>query len=138
MRPALLLLATSLSALALGQAGVTGRWTTIDDSSGKPRSVVEITERHGRLFGHIVDLYDKSDAGKRCTKCPGDRNNAPIVGLEIIRDMEAGEDLWHNGTILDPETGKVYTCKLWLEGGMLKVRGYVAFLYRTQTWVRGR
>jgi hypothetical protein len=24
---------------------------------------------------------------------------------------------------------KVYDCKLWLEDGMLKVRGYVAFFY---------
>ena len=43
---------------------------------------------------------------------------------------------WKDGTILDPENGSVYDCKLWVEGGRLKVRGYVAFFYRTQTWVR--
>jgi uncharacterized protein (DUF2147 family) len=37
---------------------------------------------------------------------------------------------------MDPETGKVYDCKLWLEGDVLKVRGYVAFFFRTQTWRR--
>jgi len=37
---------------------------------------------------------------------------------------------------MDPETGKVYDCKIWLENGQLKVRGYVAFFYRTQTWLR--
>jgi uncharacterized protein (DUF2147 family) len=30
----------------------------------------------------------------------------------------------------------VYDCKLWLEGDVLKVRGYVAFFFRTQTWRR--
>ncbi|MCB0765493.1 MAG: DUF2147 domain-containing protein, partial [Flavobacteriales bacterium] len=35
-----------------------------------------------------------------------------------------------------PETGKIYDCRLWSEDGALKVRGYVAFFFRTQTWVR--
>ncbi len=134
--------ATSLHAQS--STTVTGRWTTIDDNTGKPRSVVEITEHGGTLSGRIVDLYDKSKLGKMCEKCPGERHNTPLIGLEIIRDMKAdpstgsGQVQWEDGTILDPETGKIYDCKLWLEGDMLKVRGYVAFFYRTQTWVRGR
>ena len=43
---------------------------------------------------------------------------------------------WSGGTIMDPATGDVYDCKLWVEDGKLKVRGYVAFFYRTQVWVR--
>jgi uncharacterized protein (DUF2147 family) len=39
--------------------------------------------------------------------------------------------------ILDPEDGKAYKAEVWAEGGKLKVRGYVGFLYRTQTWVEG-
>ena len=34
------------------------------------------------------------------------------------------------------ENGKEYKCKIWVENGLLKVRGYVMFLYRTQTWFR--
>lgn len=58
------------------------------------------------------------------------------MGLDIIRGMRAHGDTWSGGTILDPESGKVYDCKLWVEDGQLKVRGYIAFFYRTQTWVR--
>jgi uncharacterized protein (DUF2147 family) len=47
-------------------------------------------------------------------------------------------DEWEDGTIMDPDNGKVYDCKLWVEDGKLKVRGYVAFFFRTQTWVRGK
>lgn len=144
MRYPFLVLACAFFPSLHGQSGITGRWTTIDDNTGRPRSVVEITEHNGVLSGRIVDLYDKSKLQKLCDKCPGDRHNVPIVGLEIIRGMKARGSEWTGGTILDPETGKVYDCKLWLDGDpgpgtgrTLKVRGYVAFFYRTQTWVRG-
>ncbi len=131
-------LAAAVSSLQAQSSGITGRWTTIDDNTGKPRSIVEITMLNGTLTGRIVDLYDKTRLEKRCDKCPGDRKDQRIVGMEIIRGMKADGDAWEDGTILDPETGKVYDCKLWLEGDVLKLRGYVAFFYRTQTWVRGR
>lgn len=132
----LFLAAQSLCAQAATKPTVIGRWTTIDDNTGKPRSVVEITLVNGKLSGHIVDLYDKTRLEKVCEKCPGDRKDQRIVGLEIIRDLAPTGTAWDDGTILDPETGKVYDCKLWLEGDKLQVRGYVAFFYRTQTWVR--
>lgn len=115
---------------------IAGRWTTIDDNTGKPRSVVEIIERGGHLYGSIVDLHDRSKVEKVCDKCPDDRKGRRLIGLEIIRDMVRNGDEWEDGTILDPETGKVYDCKLWVEDGQLKVRGYVAFFFRTQTWIR--
>lgn len=115
---------------------VAGRWTTIDDNTGKPRSTVELTIANNTLTGRIVDLHDKTKLEKVCEKCPDDRKNQRIVGLEIIRAMKADGHEWTDGTILDPESGKVYDCKLWIENGMLKVRCYVAFFYRTQTWVR--
>jgi uncharacterized protein (DUF2147 family) len=131
----LLLQAFNLSAQP-PNATILGRWTTVDDNTGKPRSVVEITITNGTLSGRIVDLYDKTKLDKRCDKCPDDRKNKRIVGLEIIRGMKADGTTWEDGTILDPETGKVYDCKIWVENGKLMVRGYVAFFFRTQVWVR--
>lgn len=129
----LLLVAVPLSAQP---DAITGRWTTIDDNTGKPRSVVEITLRNGRAYGRIVELYDRTKLEKVCDLCPGDRKGRRILGMEVIRDMVTDGDEWEDGTILDPENGKEYSCKLWVEDGTLKVRGYIAFLYRTQTWVR--
>ena len=57
--------------------------------------------------------------------------------MEIIRDLEKDGDEWEDGTVLDPEKGKIYDCKIWLEDNeTLKLRGYVAFFYRTQTWYK--
>jgi uncharacterized protein (DUF2147 family) len=119
---------------------VTGRWTTIDDETGKRRSVVEITERDGKLHGRIVQLFRDpgEDQDPTCTKCAADddRYGKKIIGMEIIRGMIRDGEEWNDGDILDPKNGSVYDCKLWLEDGKLKVRGYVAFFFRTQTWVR--
>ena len=123
-------------AAVLHAQDITGRWTTMDDKTGKPRAVVEITEKNSKLSGRIVDLHDKSKLDALCDACPDDRHDRPIVGLEIIRDMVRSGKEWSKGTILDAESGKVYDCKLWLEHGRLMVRGYVAFFYRTQTWTR--
>lgn len=128
---ALLVTSTSLSAQS-----VTGRWVTVDDNTGKARSVVEIIERNGKLSGRIVELYEADKRDKLCQKCPGDRKDKPVLGMEVIRDMVQDGKEWENGTVLDPETGKVYDCKIWIEGGKLQLRGYVAFFFRTQTWVR--
>jgi uncharacterized protein (DUF2147 family) len=56
--------------------------------------------------------------------------------MEIIRDMKKDDDEYTGGHILDPEVGKIYRCKLWIEEGTLKVRGYLGPFFRTQTWQR--
>ncbi len=143
MRSLLLLTSLMLTAV-LNAQNILGRWTSIDDETGKKKSVVEITERGGRLFGRVVQLFREPHENQDpvCNECDpkDDRYQRKVIGMEIIRDMvldpgsSPGE--WVDGTILDPKNGSVYDCKLWLENGKLKVRGYVAFFYRTQTWVR--
>ena len=121
--------------LAMAQ-DITGRWVTIDDNTGKRRSVVEIGITNGKAHGRIVEILDTAKVNKTCEACTDDRKGRKVLGMEIIRDMVKDGDEWEDGTILDPENGKEYSCKLWVEDGTLKVRGYIAFLYRTQTWVR--
>jgi uncharacterized protein (DUF2147 family) len=48
--------------------------------------------------------------------------------------MEKVNDYYDEGDILDPEIGKIYRCKVWVEGNTLKVRGFWGPFYRTQTW----
>ena len=114
-----------------------GKWKTVDDNTGKTKSVVEVYEKDGKLFGKILDLIDPDEPDPKCEECDEDdpRYMQPVIGLEIIRNMEKDDDKWEDGDILDPENGKVYRCKLWVEDGNLQVRGYIAFLYRTQTWL---
>jgi uncharacterized protein (DUF2147 family) len=123
-----------------GQTSAIGKWISIDENSGEEKSVVEIYERGGKVYGKVIKLFPRpgKDPDPVCNECPTDdgRFKKKIIGMEILKDMVKSDEGYADGNILDPETGKVYRCKLWLEGGMLKVRGYWGPFYRTQTWKR--
>ena len=140
MRSLLIGFAVFVSTALFAQNGIFGRWVTIDDNSGKKRSIVEITEHGGKAYGKIVQLFREPSEIQDpvCKECDptDDRYNKKVIGMEFIRGMVKDDDEWEDGTILDPQNGKVYDCKLWVEEGKLMVRGYVAFFYRTQAWVR--
>lgn len=134
-----------LSAIGFAQKGqkeeALGVWITIDDETKKPKSLVEIYMKpNGKLYGKVIKLFRKpeEDQDPVCDKCTDDRKNKKIIGMEVIRDMvwNEKEKVWEDGTICDPKNGKIYDCKLWVENGKLQVRGYIAFLYRTQTWIK--
>ncbi len=134
----LFLFAISISVSA---QSVIGKWKTIDDETGKSKSVVEIYKNGDSYEGKIVKLFraqgDKPDP--ICDKCPTDdtRYNKKVLGMVIIKDMEMDDGELDEGTILDPKKGEVYDCKIWLgDEGKLNVRGYVAFFFRTQRWER--
>ena len=126
--------------LILAAESPVGKWKTVDDKTGKVVSEVEVYEQGGKLFGKIVGLTepnDKQGKPKTCTHCTGADKDKPIVGLVIIRDLAPSGERYKGGTILDPEDGKVYKAEVWVEDGKLKVRGYIGFFYKTQTWVKG-
>lgn len=134
----LVIVALLWSPAALSQGSVLGKWKTIDDSSGEEKSVVEIFERQGKVFGKIVRLFTKKgdNPDPVCNKCPKDdpRYNRKVVGMEILADMSVEKEAYAGGLILDPESGNIYRCRIWVEKGELKVRGYWGPFYRTQTW----
>lgn len=129
------LLMWSPSAMA---QSVEGTWKTIDDETGKAKSHVKIwKDSSGKLRGKIIKLLNPSRPNPTCDKCKGKLKGKPIEGMTIMWGLSKDDDEWEDGTILDPKKGKTYDCKIWLEGkDKLKVRGYVAMFYRTQTWYR--
>jgi len=137
MRTAILILFLSASFTLNAQDDIFGLWKSIDDETGEEKSLVEIYKKDGKAYGKIVELLNPSadDPDPVCDECPDHRKNKRITGLEIITALKKDGDVWEKGEILDPENGKIYKCKIWVEGGLLKVRGYVSFLYRTQTWL---
>ena len=118
---------------------VEGVWKTIDDNTGKAKSHVTIFQKNGVYYGKVTKILDPSRQDRVCEKCDEDdpRFNKKILGMEIIQGMKKKNSKYADGNILDPEKGSVYTCTMWLESEKtLKVRGWVAFLFRTQTWHR--
>ncbi len=117
---------------------IVGKWKTIDDETGKEKSIVEIYLKDGKAFGKIIKLFREpnEDQDPICDLCTDYRKDKKVLGMTIITDMVKDDDEWEDGEILDPKNGKIYDCKLWVEDGKLQVRGYVAFFFRTQTWLK--
>jgi len=120
---------------------IEGKWKTIDDETGKTRSIVEIYQRGDEYFGKVTKILDPiSNQEALCEECDENdpRYMKKVVGMEIIKGMKLDnkKNEYEGGEILDPESGNLYDCRIWLdEQGNLKLRGYLLFIYRTQTWL---
>ena len=118
---------------------VLGKWKTIDDVTGQAKSVVEIYERSGKIYGKVIDIINPAKRKDLCTKCTGENKNAPILGMIIIKELIKDGDEYNSGKILDPSKGEEYKCLIALEDkDKLKVRGFVgvSLFGRTQYWFR--
>ena len=132
------LMTLSMSAMA---ADAAGRWKTIDDKTGKVKSIVEISKAaNGTYSGKVVEvLYSERGPNPVCDKCSGSNKNKPVKGMTILWNLKADSATeWSGGTILDPANGKTYKSKAELQAGgnKLDVSGCIAFICRAQTWVR--
>lgn len=118
---------------------VIGTWET-----GSGKAHVKITKVGNYYFGRIVWLQtplntegkpktDKNNADKT-------KQNTPLLGLQLVGGFEWKENnLWENGTIYDPESGKTYKCKINLENtSTMNIRGYIgiSMFGRTDIWKR--
>lgn len=127
----------SMASIATGAP--IGKWQTIDDESGEPKSIIEIYTVDNGIEGKIVELLDPNSSST-CNKCKGEKSGQPLVGMVILWDVTEAENKksWGGGEILDPKKGKTYSVKLTLKGNgdELKVRGFIGapFIGRTQTW----
>lgn len=133
-----------------GRAGVDARhaspiglWQTIDDQTGKPRSLVRILDGgDGILVGRIEKILDPriDHPDPVCERCDDDRKDQPIIGLEIIRGLKPHGGHWAGGRILNPEDGRIYHLKATPvdAGTKLEMRGYIGLpmFGRTQIWIR--
>jgi uncharacterized protein (DUF2147 family) len=140
--PATLIAAVLAIPSAWAQNSPVGLWKTIDDATGKPKSLVRITETNGELSGKIEKLFREpnEEQNPMCDKCEGAMKAQPILGMTILTGLKKDGDSWTGGHVTDPKNGKTYNAKVTpIDGGKkLEMRGYMGMpmLGRTQTWVR--
>lgn len=123
-----------------GQNGiVVGKWKTIDDETGNAKSIVEIYEESGKIYGKVIEILEEEHREKVCSNCSGEDKNKPILGMIVIKGLKKDGDVYTKGKILDPKNGKLYKCFIRLESNdKLKVRGFIgiSLFGRTQYWYR--
>ncbi len=118
-----------------------GLWKTIDDKTGKPRSLIRINENNGELSAVVEKGLLATDTGEAtCDKCTDERKDKKIIGMTIAKGLKKNGNQYDGGEILDPNNGKIYRCKMKLDetGNTLEVRGYIgiSLLGRSQVWNR--
>ena len=118
MRKTLFALAIGVAAmpmLAFAQQSPIGKWKTIDDETGKVKSIVEITQAsNGTLQGRVIEVLH-SDRGPNptCDKCSGANKGKPVKGMTILWGLRPdGAGKWAGGTVLDPAMGTQLTIAL--------------------------
>ena len=119
-----------------------GAWKTVDDVTGQINSVVKIWAEEGKLYGRIEKLInpDPNDPDPRCVRCSGELKGQRLIGLRIVWGLKKDGDRWSGGEILDPDSGKIFSCSITVQDGgkKLKVRGFMglSLLGRTEYWLR--
>jgi uncharacterized protein (DUF2147 family) len=90
--------------------------------SPKKDGKVEIYKRNNKYYGKTIWSKNNSKDVKNPDASLRDR---PVLGLEFLKDFVFDDDEWVDGTVYDPTSGKLYSCKMWLENGDLMLKGYI-------------
>lgn len=117
---------------------VTGMWRVVDDEDGVEKSIVEIFEKNNAYYGRVVKILETSKR-THCEKCHGDLKGKPLTGMIILYDLEKTSNGGKNGKIIDPSSGKIFSCNIELQApDKLKLRGYLGMptVGKTSYWYR--
>ncbi|MCL2369517.1 MAG: DUF2147 domain-containing protein [Alphaproteobacteria bacterium] len=121
---------------------MSGFYRTIDDASGNSRSIVRLYECGNYMCGRVVALFnDNGTAIEDTIVAPTRRaqrisGNPYVSGLDIIWGMswDGARNEFRGGNIMDPQNGRVFSSRMWMENDTLRVRGQIGPVGRTQTW----
>lgn len=135
---AAVLASVAFSASAQNAASPIGKWKTLDDETGKAMTITEIYEaKNGTLAAKITENLGLPAT---CRECSGQYKDKPFVGIVTLWNLKANKDgTWGGGNGYKPSDDRKFTAKSvkLIDGGnKLEVKGCVAFICKTATWVR--
>ena len=91
-----------------------GFWNMLDDFTEQPEAIIEFYATPNGIEGKLNKVfYDPEDEViENCIHCTGDNKDKPLVGLVTFTELKYVNKQKLEGTVLDPETGKIYKCEL--------------------------
>ncbi|MDR1231201.1 MAG: DUF2147 domain-containing protein [Spirochaetaceae bacterium] len=129
-----------------------GYWISVDDKTGKTTAGWELYLANGTLQGRIISLADyPADIKAALCKASysgfpvaGKVNEMPVVGTPWIYGLKmTATGRWTQGSIIDPESGNLYKCKITYHAAgsgkytadTLEMRGEIGLgIGRSQFW----
>ncbi|WP_270088935.1 DUF2147 domain-containing protein [Sphingobacterium sp. SYP-B4668] len=119
---------------------IIGKW---QNPSGEGR--IEIFKKGEKYYGKLYWLKNANDElgnPKKDVKNPDEKlKSRALLGLENLTNFDkTGNNVYENGNVYDPKSGKTYRCKMTLKGDKLDIRGFVgvSLIGRTDTFTRVR
>jgi uncharacterized protein (DUF2147 family) len=132
-----LLASVAFAATAQNNASPLGKWKTLDDKTGKPMTITEVyMAKNGTMAAKIVENLGLPAT---CADCSGDHKGKPMVGMVTLWNLKEKDGVWGGGNGYKPSEDREFSAKSirLIDGGKkLEVKGCVAFICRTATWVR--
>ena len=125
---------SSLTGMAQTKSGdILGVW-----NFAKNEGTIQIYTEANKFFGKILS---GNEPERLDTKNPDPKlRSQKLIGSVILKNFSFnGKDKWEDGTIYDPNSGKLYSCNIRLKDNKtLEVRGYIgiSLFGRTEIWTR--
>jgi uncharacterized protein (DUF2147 family) len=134
---AFIFILTMVAVVCFAQADpVEGFWLSIDENTNKVTAGWQIYQENGVLFGKILSLADEP-RGTIADQCRplyigfpvrGVVNEMPVAGTPWIFGLtRRGVGDWRGGSIINPEDGKMYNCRITFHRAGSRVSGRAAF-----------
>jgi uncharacterized protein (DUF2147 family) len=138
--------------ICFGADPVEGYWLSVDEKTGKVTAGWEIYQEGGKLFGRILStaenppdvIADKCKESYAGFPVAGKVNQMKVLGTPWIYGLSPEKTgQWSGGSIINPEDGKVYQCKIIFhaadggkyKGDTLEMRGEIGLgIGRSQFW----
>ena len=149
---AIIMVLTSAAAVCFAADPVEGYWLSVDEKTEKITAGWHIYQAEGKLYGKILSMADfPQDAlADKCKESypgfpvAGKVNKMTVTGVPWIYGLsmdKSGE--WSGGSVINPEDGKIYKCKIIFRAAdnkkfkndMLEMRGEIGLgIGRSQFW----
>lgn len=104
---------------------------------------IEIYKNGEEYFGRLLwseDLFETDGRTSRKDVRNSDRSlrTRNLLHVNLLNNFVFSEDLWDNGKMYDPKSGKTYNCLIRLKVDKMEVRSYVGIplLGRSTYWDR--
>ncbi|MDN4011803.1 DUF2147 domain-containing protein [Chryseobacterium gambrini] len=122
---------------AQNKTDITGQWESDNDDRFRLEFFKVGNSYEARMLAGSKIVESDGRTSKKDTKNPNPQlRSRNLVGVVSLKGLIWKNDEFINGNMYNPQDGKTYTCKAWIENNKLYLRGYlgISILGKTITF----